>query len=66
MELVGDEVVLWMFFEEFFDVDVLMDEGGDDGDIDFDIVELDLDVSLFDFIGVNDNDVVIDIDKDVG
>lgn len=43
-----------------------MDEGGDDGDIDPDTAELDLDVSLSDFTGVNDNDAVIDIDKDAG
>ncbi|WP_272972490.1 FimV/HubP family polar landmark protein, partial [Alteromonas australica] len=31
-----------------------------------DTAELDLDVSLSDFTGVNDNDAVIDIDKDAG
>ncbi|HAI71001.1 MAG TPA: AAA family ATPase, partial [Alteromonas australica] len=66
VEPVGDEAAPRTPPEEFLDVDALMDEGGDDGDIDPDTAELDLDVSLSDFTGVNDNDAVIDIDKDAG
>ena len=51
--------------EDFLDVEALMDDG-EDNDIDPDSAELDLDVSLSDFTGVNDADDVIDIDKDAG
>ncbi|NDV91914.1 AAA family ATPase [Alteromonas sp. 345S023] len=52
--------------EEFLDVDALMDDGGDEDEMDPDSAELDLDVSLSDFTGVSDTDEVIDIDKDAG
>lgn len=51
--------------EDFLDVEALMDDG-EDNEIDPDSAELDLDVSLSDFTGVNDADDVIDIDKDAG
>lgn len=66
VEPAGDEGEARTPPEDFLDVDALMDEGGEEGDIDPDTAELDLDVSLSEFTGVNDTDAVIDIDKDAG